>query len=123
MPERQVPALALSPAGAQAAWLNQVLFIAPDNVQVSKDLRELTEQHVLLRAGGVTVGGEVALKAGVSSQGMLVCRPCPTLEVWMRTVQAAQMHGDKEEGRRAVQIWKPRGGIEEKSREDASACS
>lgn len=43
-----VPALALSPAGAQAAWLNGVLFIPPRNVQASEDLRELTEQHVLL---------------------------------------------------------------------------
>lgn len=50
------PAMALSPARAQAAWLNRVLFIPPRNVQASKDLRELTEQHVLLRAGGVTVG-------------------------------------------------------------------
>lgn len=43
-----VPALALSPAGAQAVWLNGVLFIPPRNVQASEDLRELTEQHVLL---------------------------------------------------------------------------
>lgn len=90
-----VTALAPSSAGAQAAWLNGVLFIPPRNVQASKDLWELTEQHVLPRAGGVTVGGEVALKAGVRGQGVLVCRQSPT-------VQAVQMQWDKEEGRRAV---------------------
>lgn len=63
-----------------------------------------------------------ALKAGVSGQGVLVCRRCPTLEVWMQTVQAVQMQWGKEEGRRVVQIWRPWGGTEEKCR-NASACS
>lgn len=39
------------------------------------------------------------MKAGVNSQGVLVRRQCPTLEVWMRTVQ---IQWGKEEGRRAV---------------------
>lgn len=105
-----VPALALCPAGAQAAQLIGVLFIPPRNVQASKDLRELTERHVLLRAGGVTAGGGAALRAVVSSQGMLVSRPGPTPEVWLRTMQAVQIEWGKEEGRRAVQIWRPQGG-------------
>lgn len=71
-------------------------------MQASKDLWELTEQHVLPRAGGVTVGGEAALKAGVSGQGVLVCRQSPTLKMWIKTVQAVQMQWGKEEGRRAL---------------------
>lgn len=46
----------------------------------------------------------VALKAGVSSRGVLVCRRCPTLEVLDEDCAAVQMQWGKEEGRRAVQI-------------------
>ena len=63
-----------------------------------------------------------APEAGVSGQGVLVCRQCTALGVWMRTVQAVQMQWGEEEGRKAVQIWRPQGGAEEKG-SNASACS